>query len=98
MVAISTDTVAEAARMSSTFDLTLTLLSDESLSVTRLYNLEHHTDTPVRGPRRQVAIPTTLWIGGDGLVKWIDQSEEQGALSDEDVVLAAVREALAANR
>ena len=82
--------------MRSKHGLELTLLSDESLAVTRLYNLDYKAFTPIRGPRRLLAIPTTFLIGGDGLVKWIDQSEDQGERSDEDVVLAAVREALSA--
>jgi len=97
MVAISADTVTEAARMGSKFELTLTLLSDESLVVTRLYNLDYKAYAPIRGPKRPMAIPTTFLIGGDGLVKWIDQSQDHSLRSDEEVVLAAVREALSAD-
>ncbi|TDI11405.1 MAG: redoxin domain-containing protein [Acidobacteria bacterium] len=97
MVAISADTVTEAAKMRSKHELKLTLLSDESLEVTRLYNLAYKTYTPVRGPKRHLAIPTTFLIGGDGLVKWIDQAKDHRVRSDEDVVLAAVREALSAD-
>ena len=77
--------------------LKLTLLSDEPLAVTRLYNLEHKTYTPVRGPIRPLAIPTTFLIGEDGLVKWLDQAVDCRVRSDVDRVLAAVEEALSAH-
>ena len=90
MVVISPDTVAEAEKMRRKYKLKLTLLSDKSLAVTRLYNLEHKTYTPVRGPIRTLAIPTTFFIGADGLVKWIDQAEDYRVRSDVDRVLVAV--------
>ena len=62
-----------------------------------MYNLEYKTYTPIRGPKRHLAIPTTFLIGGDGLVKWIDQAKDHHVRSDEEVVLAAVREALSAD-
>ena len=80
--------------MRSKHELKLTLLSDESLAVTRLYNLDYKAYALVRGPRRPLAIPTTFLIGGDGLVKWIDRTQDHRVRSDEEVVLAAVREAL----
>ncbi len=97
MVAISTDTVTEAARMRSKHELKMTLLSDESLAVTRLYNLDYKTYALTRGPRRNMAIPTTFLIGGDGRVKWIDRTQDHRVRSDEEVVLAVVREALSAD-
>lgn len=64
---------------------------------TRLYNLDFKAYALIRGPRRLLAIPTTFLIGGDGLVKWIDRTQDHRVCSDEEVVLAAVREALSAD-
>jgi peroxiredoxin len=95
MVAISPDRVEEAAQMRSAGRLGMKLLSDVSLAVTDQYNLRHEKAiTPKRGPVRPLAIPTTFFVGADGLVKWIDQAEDYRVRSDADRVLAAVREHL----
>ena len=96
MVVISPDTVAETAKMRRKCGLTFTLLSDESLAVTQLYNLVHKTYTPARGPIRPLAIPTTFLIGTDGIVKWIDMAEDWRVRSNVDRVLSAVEKTLTA--
>ena len=96
MVAISPDTVAEAAQMRSKFGLGMRVLSDESLAVTDLYNLRHEKAVAgKRGPIRSLAIPTTFFVGADGIVKWIDQAEDYRVRSDADRVLVAVKQCLA---
>jgi len=97
MVAISPDTVREAAAMRAKHGLSIPLLSDESLRVTDQYNLRHEkaiAGSPGRSLRRPLAIPTTFFVGADGRVRWIDQAEDYRVRSDTDRVLAAVRKAL----
>ena len=62
-----------------------------------MYNLDYKAYALIRSPKRLLAIPTTFLIGGDGLVKWIDRIQDHRVRSDEEVVLAAVREALSAD-
>ncbi len=74
----------------------MTLLSDESLSVIDLYHLRHERNvTPTRGLIRPLAVPATILIGTDGVVKWIDRSSDFRTRSSPDHVLAAVGDALA---
>lgn len=97
MVAISPDTPAEAAKMVAKLGLGITILTDESLAVTDLYNLRHEkaiAGAPGRKMRRPLAIPTTFFVGADGCVKWIDQAEDYRVRSDADRVLTAVEAAL----
>jgi peroxiredoxin len=95
MVALSPDTVAEAARMKAKLGLSMTLLSDASLAVTDRYGLRHaKAFAPKHGPIRPLAIPTTILIDEDFAVRWIDQAEDYRVRSDADRVLAAVSTAL----
>jgi peroxiredoxin len=97
MVAFSPDTVHAAAGMKRRLGVTMTVLADESLAVTDLYNLRHAkalAGDPKRKFVRPLAIPTTILVDGEGIVRWIDQAEDYRVRSDADRVLAAVRAAL----
>jgi peroxiredoxin len=96
LVAISPDTVAEARKMRDKHGLKMIVLSDESLSVIRQYNLVHTTFALVRGPIRPLAIPTTFLIDANGVVRWIDQFEDFRVRRSVDLVLAEVKAALTA--
>ncbi len=77
--------------------LGMIMLSDASLSVVDLYNLRHErgiATTPRRGIFRPLAIPTTILVDKDGIVRWIDQTDDYRIRSDAERVLAAVRDAL----
>lgn len=100
LVAISPDTPAEVALMQEREGLHhITLLSDEALAVAQLYNLMHEnalTDYPKRKLRRALMIPTTLLIGADGRVKWLEQTDDYRIREDATHVLNAVKQALTA--
>lgn len=97
MVAISPDSVAEAAAMKRKQRLAMPLLSDESLAVTDRYGIRHEKAfTPNKGFVRPLAIPTTILVDEGFVVRWIDQHDDFRVRSDAPRVLAAVREALAA--
>ena len=104
VVALSKDTVEQGATHKNRDDLKLTLLSDESLNVIRLYGVEHHkalgfsTNKYKIGPMplvlmpsiKMMAIPTSLLIDENGTILWIDQSDDYRIRSDGERVLSAV--------
>lgn len=95
-VAISPDTPAELARFMAKQQLQMRVLSDGDLKVTTRYNL--HYKTLAMGPGRKrvrpLAIPTTILVDAEGIVRWIDQADDFRVRSDASRVLGHVREAL----
>jgi len=70
------------------------MLSDKDLSVTRQFDLEN-LNTNVRPPGLEgLPIPTTILADAEGIVRWIDQSEDYMVRSEPDRVLAALEQAL----
>jgi peroxiredoxin len=97
MVALSPDTPEEAREMARRHDLRLALLADPDLAVIDRYGVRHARGFAPPGPRgmrRPLAIPTTILLDGDGVVRWIDQAEDYRVRSDAPRVLTAVRDAL----
>ena len=98
MVTVSADTVDETARMKSKLGLGMIMLGDESLAVIDLYGVRHQQGiaaTPgKRGMFRPLAIPTAILVDAEGVVRWIDQTDDYRLRSDADRVLTAVRQAL----
>lgn len=107
LVALSRDDVEQAQRMHTRDALgPLTLLADPELKVIRQFGLEHHKalafgpdvmrlfGLPVGLPKgfEAMAIPTTMLIDEDGIVRWIDQAADYRIRSDAARVEAAVRE------
>ncbi len=77
--------------------LGMLMLSDAALEVSDLYNLKHEKAfVPVRGPVRPLVIPTAILVDGQGVVRWIDQTDDYRVRSDGARVLGLVREALGA--
>lgn len=108
LVALSCDTADEAAVHRERDGLAMTLLADPKLDVIRLYGVEHHkaigfktggfsiggVPLTLRPPSfRPMAIPTTLLIDEDGIIRWIDQTDDYRLRSANERVLAAVRDA-----
>jgi peroxiredoxin len=104
LMALSKDTVDEAATHKSRDGLSLTLLSDPNLEVIRQYGVEHHkalgfktgTFTLFGIPLaftpsfKTMAIPTTLLVDENGVIQWIDQTDDYRLRSSEERVLQAV--------
>jgi peroxiredoxin len=70
------------------------MLSDRDLSVTRLYNLENTARKVNFWNRAGLPIPTTILADREGIVRWIDQSDDYRVRSQPDRVLRALREGL----
>lgn len=104
IIALSKDTVEEAAVHKERDNLALTLLSDAQLKVIRQYGVEHHKAFGFKtesnkmfgipmgsGPSfKEMAIPTTLIIDEDGIIRWIDQTDDYRLRSDNARVFNAV--------
>ena len=107
LVALSKDTVEEAATHKTRDGLSLTLLSDSSLDVIRLYGVEHHKalgfttgsftlfgiPLALIPSYKTMAIPTSLLVDEDGVIRWIDQTDDYRLRSNNERVLQAVNEA-----
>jgi len=107
LVALSKDTVDEAATHKTRDGLSLTLLSDPELKVIRQYGVEHHKalgfttgsftlfgiPLALTPSFKTMAIPTTLLIDEDGVIQWIDQTDDYRLRSSEERVLRAVTDA-----
>lgn len=107
VVALSKDTVEEAAIQKVRDNLNLKLLSDASLAVIRQYGVEHHkslgfsTNTftigsiplSLKPSFKTMAIPTSLLIDENGIIVWIDQADDYRIRSDGDRVFQAVKSA-----
>lgn len=107
VVALSKDTVEQAAIHRERDGLKLTLLSDPKLEVIRQYGVEHHkalnftTGKLVVGgiplaftpSFKTMAIPTSLLVDESGVIRWVDQAEDSRLRSDNRRVLEAVERA-----
>lgn len=104
IVAISKDSLEDAAHHKVRDSLDLELLSDPKLEVIRQYGLEHHKALEFSKVRftiagmplalvpsvKTMAIPTTLLIDETGIIRWIDQTDDYRLRSNEERVLEAV--------
>ena len=71
------------------------MLSDRDLVVTDLFGLRNtgiHSGPPPPIAPTSLPVPTSLLVGRDGTVLWMDQSENYQRRSDPDHVLAALRD------
>jgi peroxiredoxin len=99
MVAVSPNTVEQADSMRSQHGINVFQLADPDLEVIDLYGLRHERAMAgdmkdERGMFRPIAIPTTILIGADGVVRWIDQSTDYRVRSDAKRVLRAIKSLL----
>jgi len=104
VIALSKDSPSQMATHLRRDPLTMTLLSDPKLEAIRKYGLLHRGGfefitvplfgVPLGVPRgfRDMAIPTTLLVDKNGVIRWIDQAEDYRMRGDE----ARIEQALAA--
>ena len=102
VVAISRDTVAQAARQRARDGLGFDLLADPELAVIGDYGLVHTRGAifetffvlgvPLGYPTgfARMAIPTTLLVDETGTVRWIDQATDYRVRSDSARLEAAM--------
>jgi peroxiredoxin len=107
LVALSKDTVEEAATHKIRDGLSMTLLADPKLDVIRQYGVEHHKalgfntgsfavfgiPLALTPSFKTMAIPTSLLVDENGVIRWIDQTDDYRLRSSNERVLQAVSEA-----
>lgn len=105
-IALSKDEPETAARQVERDGLSFPLLSDPELKVIRQYGVEHHKAIEFSKAAftvfgmplalvpsvKTMAIPTTILVDEDGIVRWIDQSDDYRLRSSEARVLRAIDE------
>ncbi len=94
LVALCTDTPEQIREGMDNHGAKAVMLSDRELSVTRLYNLENKNPQLNFWGAPGLPIPTTILADGEGIVRWIDQSDDYRVRSQPDRVIWALREAL----
>ena len=105
VIALSKDTVKDAAKHKLRDKITLTLLADPKLEVIRQYGVEHHKAVEFSTVSfslfgipmalvpsfKTMAIPTSLLVDENGVIQWIDQTDDYRLRSNEQRVLEAVK-------
>ena len=90
-MAICTDTPKAIRSGRRKHGLAGTFLSDRELAVTDLFGLRNHGfHSGLPGGAKALPVPTTLLVGGDGEVLWMDQSESYQRRSDPGRIRAAL--------
>jgi len=92
IITVSTDTPRALRVGHVKHNLGALMLSDRNLDVTDKFGLRNtgiHSGIP--GGAKALPVPTSLFVGSDGTVLWMDQSENYQQRSDPDVVLGALR-------
>jgi len=106
IMALSKDTVKDAAHNKARDGLNFTLLSDPQLEVIKQYGLEHHKAIEFSSGSftlfgiplalvpsvKKMAIPTSIIIDEKGIIRWIDQADDYRLRSNEDRIRAALHE------
>jgi len=108
-IALSTDDIEQTVIHLKRDKLDMTLLSDPQLTVIKQYGVEHHKALsldaghvkklfgiafPFSKPSyRSIAIPTSLLVDENGIIQWIDQSEDYRLRASRDNVLSALEKA-----
>ncbi len=94
LVTLCTDTPEQIRKGMDDHGAKAVMLSDRDLSVVHLYNLENKNPQVNFWGAPGLPIPTTILADRDGIVRWIDQSDDYRVRSQPDRVIRALREAL----
>jgi len=104
VIALSKDSVEATAAHKVRDNLSMQLLADPTLKVIRQYGVEHHKAIEVSTGKinlfgvhlamvpsvKTMAIPTTLLIDEEGIVRWIDQTDDYRLRSHNERILQVV--------
>ncbi len=93
LVAICTDTPEQLREGRDQHGARATLLSDPDLEITDRYNLRNPFNFSPKG-FSGLSIPTTFLVDADGIVRWIDQSDDYQLRSAPARVLQAIETGL----
>ena len=94
LVTLCTDTPDQIRQGMGKHGAKAVMLSDHDLSVIRAYGIENLA-TAMKPPGLPgLPIPTTILADREGIVRWIDQTDDYQVRSQPDRILGAVQEAL----
>jgi peroxiredoxin len=107
VVALSKDSIKDAAHHKRRDKLSFTVLSDPKLEVLQQYGVEHHKAIEFSSISfsifgvplalvpsiKKMAIPTSLLIDEEGVIRWVDQTDDYRLRSNEERIMTAVKEA-----
>ncbi len=94
LVAVSTDTPEQIREGRDQHGLRGTLLSDPDLEITDRFRLRNPFNLSPKG-LGGMPIPTTFLVDADGIVRWVDQTDDYMLRSEPDRVLEALNAHLA---
>ena len=93
MVTVSTDTPEEIRDERHMHGIKADMLSDRTLAVTDAFGLRNtaiHSGNP-NDEIEALPVPATLLVDANGIVRWVDISENYQRRTDPQVVLEAMR-------
>jgi len=88
---VSSDTVEEIQAGRGKHGLQATMLADPDLKLAHEFNLINPENMTPKGLRAPMPIPTTFLVNAQGIVRWIDQTDDYMIRSSPERVLAAIR-------
>ena len=97
IVTVCSDNAEQIRRGRTKHGLRATMLPDPDLTITDVYNLRNPKSfAPKPGVIIPLPIPTTILVDAEGVVRWIDQSEDYMVRSEPSRVREAIRAAFGA--
>jgi peroxiredoxin len=93
LVTVCSDTPEQIRKGKKKHGAQAVMLSDSDLKITRQYNLINEKNLSPKGISA-LSIPTTFLVDAEGIVRWIDQSEDYQIRSGPDRIMAAIEECL----
>lgn len=94
LVAVSTDTPEQIRKGRDQHGLRGTLLADPDLEMTDRFNLRNPVNLSPKG-LGGLPIPTTFLVDAEGIVRWVDQTDDYMLRSEPARVLEALNTNLA---
>jgi peroxiredoxin len=94
LVAVSTDTPEQIRKGRDQHGLRGTLLADPDLEITDRFKLRNPVNLSPKG-LGGLPIPTTFLVDADGIVRWVDQTDDYMLRSEPSRVLEALNTNLA---
>ena len=94
LVTLCTDTPEQIRTGREKHGARAVMLSDRDLAVTRLYGVENTAPKVNVWNPEGLPIPTTILADSQGIVRWIDQTDDYMLRSAPDRVMKAIREGL----
>jgi peroxiredoxin len=87
LYAISVDTPEDSRRLRKRLGADFTFLSDPDGKVLDLFKIRHHQPNP---KNRDIAMPTSILVDRDGIIRWIYQAGDYRVRARPEEVFRAI--------